>query len=142
MARSVLLTAAQVAVFVNGNMYGRISNFSYSVETPRKKIHCVDSPIPFELATGVSSVSGTMGVWRMSQDGAAEGPGLVAPLDELTRERYFSLVLVDLTTATIIFQADFCSVESQTWSVSVKNLINGTIHFSALTYRNEVRPLG
>lgn len=142
MARSLLLTSAQVAVFINGNLYGRAAGLQYSVESPRPRHQCVDAIIPFELGFGPVVVSGSLSMWRGSQDGAAEGPGMVAPIDEITREKYFSLILVDLTTSTIIFQADNCSVESQSWSVGAKSLITGTVHFSAISYQNEVRPLG
>ncbi len=142
MARSVLLSAAQVALYINGQQFGRVNAFSYSVDSPRKKLATVDSLIPFELATGQTHVSGTMAVYRTVLDGAAEGVGMVAPIEELPREKYFSIVLVDLTTQVVIFQADFCSVEQQSWNVTSKGLIVGNIAWSALSYQNEVRPLG
>jgi hypothetical protein len=42
----------------------------------------------------------------------------------------------------VVFQADFCSVESQSWSFEAKGLASGSVSWSALSYRNEVRPLG
>jgi hypothetical protein len=87
-------------------------------------------------------ISGAMTIYRTVLDGAAEGAGMVAPIDELPREKYFSIVLVDLTTQVVIFQADFCSVEQQSWSIASKSLITGSVAWSALSYQNEVRPLG
>ena len=101
----------------------------------------VDSILPFELGSTASSVSGTMGLYRTTLDGAAEGPGMVAPLEEIPNEKYFSMALVDLITQIVIFQADFCSVESQSWSMDARGLVLGTISWSALSYQNEVRPL-
>jgi len=129
-------------LYINGSQFGRVNNFSYSVDTPRRKLATVDSLIPFELATGQTHISGTMGLYRTVLDGAAEGAGMVAPIDELPREKYFSMVLVDLTTQVVIFQADFCSVEQQSWNISSKGLVTGSVAWSALTYQNEVRPLG
>jgi hypothetical protein len=142
MARSVALSAPQVALYVNGNQFGRVNSFSYSVDTPRRKLNTVDSLIPFELATMGTHISGAMTIYRTVLDGAAEGAGMVAPIDELPREKYFSIVLVDLTTQVVIFQADFCSVEQQSWSIASKSLITGSVAWSALSYQNEVRPLG
>jgi hypothetical protein len=139
---SILLSSAQVVLFVNGNPFGRVSRFSYSVDTPRRKIHTVDSVLPFELATGVTNVSGSMGLYRTHLDGAVEGPGMVAPLEELPREKYFNILLIDLVSQTVVFQADFCSVESQSWSFEAKGLASGSVSFSALSYNNEVRKLG
>jgi hypothetical protein len=142
MAHSILLSAAQVALYINGNQFGRVNGFTYSVDTPRKRLATVDSLIPFELATGQTHITGNMTIYRTALDGAAEGPGMVAPIDELPREKYFSIVLVDLTTQVVIFQADFCSVEQQSWSINSKGLVMGTVAWSALSYQNEVRPLG
>jgi hypothetical protein len=139
---SIVLSSAQVVLYVNGNPFGRVSRFSYSVDTPRRKIQTVDSVLPFELAQGVTNVSGSMGLYRTHMDGAVEGGGMISTLLELPREKYFTILLVDLVTQTAIFQADFCSVESQSWSFESKSLAAGSVTFSALSYNNEVRPLG
>jgi hypothetical protein len=140
--RSLLLTGAQVVLYVNGVRFGRCTGFSWQSDTPRKKIYGVDSVIPFELGTTVSSISGSISVLRMSQDGAAEGAGMVAPIADLTREKYFRILLIDITSGFVIFQADQCSVETQSWNARTRSLLEGPIGFSALSYNNEVRPIG
>jgi len=142
MSRSSILTGSQVALYVNGQLYGRVSSFSFSSDTPRRKLYAVDSASPFELMTTIHGITGSLGIYRLSGDGAAEGPGMVAPVSALTREKYFSMVLVDLTNSAIIFEAGQCSVESQSWTYAARDLVRGTVNFSALTYTNEVRKLG
>lgn len=142
MARSLLLTSAQVVMYVNGVRFGRVSGFSYTSDTPRRKLYAVDALTPFELMPTVSSITGNMTIYRMAGDGAAEGAGMVAPVLDLSREKYFHILLVDITTGFVVFQADFCSLESQSWNVRARSYIEGQITFSALTYNNEVRPLG
>jgi hypothetical protein len=139
---SIVLSSAQVVLFVNGNPFGRVNRFAYSIDTPRRKIHTVDSSLPFELATGASNVSGSMGLYRTHLDGAVDVAVMVAPMLELPREKYFNIVLIDLVSQTVIFKADFCSVDSQSWSFEAKNLVSGSVNFSALSYNNEVRTLG
>jgi len=102
----------------------------------------VDSPSPFELAPTSNTVTGTMTVYRLIDDGAAEGAGMVAPVDELPREKYFTMVLFNVVTGGIVFQAEFCSVESQTWSFEARSLATGVINFSAIRSENEVRRTG
>ena len=140
--RSLLLTGAQVVLYVNGVRFGRVTGFSWTSDTPRKKVYAVDSVVPFELATTISSISGSLNVLRMSQDGAAEGAGMVAPIQDLSREKYFRLLLVDITSGSVLFQADQCSVETQSWTARTRSLMEGHIAFSALSYSNEVRSLG
>lgn len=140
--RSLMLTGAQVMLYVNGVRFGRVSAFSWNSDTPRKKEYVVDSMLPMELMQTVSSISGTMTVHRLSMDGGAEGAGMVAPVPDLSREKYFSLLLVDITSGFVIFQADSCSVESQSWRAGARDRIVGNISFSALSYSNEVRSIG
>lgn len=142
MARSPLLTGSKVALFINGVMYGRVAAFHYTSETPRRVIYCVDSPSPFELAPTTNAVSGTMTVYRLIDDGAAEGAGMVAPIDELPREKYFTILMFNLLSGAVVFQAEFCSVQSQTWTFDAKSLATGTINFTAIRYDNEVRRVG
>lgn len=123
-------------------LFAKVASFKFNSATPRRKLQAVDSVVPFELATTVSQVTGTMNVYRLSQDGAAEGSGMVAPISELTREKYFSCILIDITSGFVVFQADQCSVEEQSWSADARQVLAGTISFSALTYNNEVRPVG
>jgi hypothetical protein len=142
MARSLLLTSAQVILYVNGLRFGRVTGFSWTSDTPRRKIHAVDAVTPFELGMTVSSITGTLSVLRVAGDGAAEGAGMVAPVLDLSREKYFHMLLVDITTGFVVFQADFCSLESQQWTARPRSYLEGSLTFSALTYNNEVRPLG
>ncbi len=139
MARSPLVTGSKVALYINGVMFGRVTSFSFASETPRRKIHCVDSASPFELAPTTNSVSGSMSVYRLHDDGAAEGAGMVGTIDELPREKYFTMVLFNLATGGIVFQAEFCSVENQSWNFESRSLSMGTITFSAIRHENEVR---
>lgn len=140
--RSVLLSSAQLALYVNGLLFGRVSGFHFSVETPRRKMHTVDSTIPFELGTTASNVTGSMTVYRTQRDGGVEGVGMSAPILELPNEKYFTMVIVDLTSQVAIFQANFCSVEGQSWAMDAKGLVTGMVSWAALSYENEVRPLG
>jgi hypothetical protein len=142
MARSPLVSGSKVALFINGVMFGRVAAFNYTSATARKPAHCVDVQTPFELMPTITTVSGSMTVYRLHDDGAAEGAGMVAPIDELPNEKYFTMVLYNTVTGRVIFQAEFCSVDSQSWNYNAKSLAMGTITFQAIRYENEVRRAG
>jgi hypothetical protein len=142
MSRSPILTGAQVVLFVNGEMYGKVHSFHWNVETPRRDIRGVDSIIPFELAIATSKVAGTMSIYRLSRDGGAEGAGMIAPTDALSREKYFTMVLIDISSGFVVFQADHCSVDSQIWMADAKGIITGQVSWSAMAWNNEVRRIG
>lgn len=140
MARSNLVTAASVVLYVNNAPYAKVLDFHFSVSTPRNKLYGIDSIIPFELALSSTSVDGSMTIYRQSQDGGAEGPGFTTTMPELSRGKYFSVMLIEEYSHTILFEATRCSLENQSWSVVIKQHVIGSLSFSALEYNNEVRP--
>lgn len=141
MSRSHIVTGAAVTLYVNGVKFMQVTDFQYAVATPRSSIHGIDATEPFELGVTTSAINGSVSVYRQSQDGGAEGAGMTAPLAELSRERYFSLMLVEEHSNTVLFEARRCSVESQAWSIVNRQQVTGNINFTAIDWSNEVRPL-
>jgi len=140
MSNSLTLAGAHVVVYVNSRVYAQVSGFTWSSTTPRKVIYELDSVIPAELAQTITSISGSLKLFRLIGDGGVQGPGMVAPFEDLSKERYFSLQLIERRSDTCIFSAGSCSVESESWSAEAKGLITGTMNFKALTWTNEVKP--
>jgi hypothetical protein len=139
MSRSTLIVSAGVVLYVNGNPYARVLGFQWGISTPRNALHGIDAITPFELALTSTSVSGSLTVYRQSQDGGAEGAGFTVTMPELPREKYFSMMLIEPHTNTILFEARQCSVESQSWQVALKSYVIGSISFSAISASNEIR---
>lgn len=141
MARSRIVHGASVSLYVNGVRFAQVTDFTFTISTPREEKRGIDSLEAFELALTEASVSGSLTVIRQSQDGGAEGAGMVAPFPELSREKYASFMLIEAHTNTVIFEARRCSVSSQTWSAATRSILTGRINFSAIEWANEVRPL-
>lgn len=139
MARQTLQTAASVVCYINGKPYGLVTTFQWSSQTARKAIYGLDSTTPYELAPTVSKVTGSLGLIRQVGDSGIEGAGIAAPVPLLPREKYFTIALIDRTTDTIIFRADYCSVTNQTWTASARALVSGSISFEALDWANTPR---
>ncbi len=143
MSRARVIPSAAVIVYVNGKPFGRISDFSFRSMTPRRAIFGIDSMHPYELAPTQGKITATMRIFRTVGDGGAEGAGMTASFEDVPREKYFSVMLVDRGAQdTVIFQADFCSVVTQTWSLPARGIITGSVEFEALTWSNDVKPLG
>ncbi len=140
MARSALITGARTVLFVNGRPFGRVADFKYDSSTPLREIRGIDSMEPFELAKTVSRVTGTMTIYRLSGDGGAEGAGLVAPVSELSREKYVSLVLVERNTNKVLFETQKAQISNQSWTIPARGYVMGSIQFEGIGFNNEVRP--
>lgn len=137
--RAKTIVSAGVTVYVNGAPFGRVTSFRFSSNTPREAIYGIDSLDPFELAPTRTRITGSIGLVRTVADGGAEGAGLTTNYEQLSREKYFSLMLVERISDTVIFRADYCSVVNQQWDIAAKEMVRGTIEFEALDWSNEMR---
>jgi hypothetical protein len=136
-----IVVSASVKLYLNGKPFGKVKDFRYNVSTARKAVYGIDSMEPYELMPTVSRISGTLSMYKTVGDGGAEGAAMVARVEEIPREKYFSIMLVDRTSQTIIFEAKYCSVQSQSWVVSERGIVMGTVDFESLDYNNELRAL-
>lgn len=143
MSRAKVIPSGSVNVYVNGKPFGRCVGFTFKSATAKREIHGIDSLDPYELAATTASISGSMTIVRTVADGGAEGAGMTVTYEDLPREKYFSIMLVDRgANDTVLFQADECSVSSQSWNVPAKGVVTGTVEWSAISWSNEVKPLG
>lgn len=142
MARARTVVGAHLICFINGQPFGRITHFTFQSATPRRPIYGLDSMDPYELAVTQAKIRGTMRIYRTVGDGGAEGAGITANFDDLPREKYFTVQLIERGSDKIFFQAELCSVVTQSWDVPAKGVVSGTIEFEAITWNNEIHPLG
>lgn len=133
MARQSLVTGASVLCYINGQLFGLVSSFKWSSNTPRRSIPEIDSLFPAELVPIMTKVTGTIGLYRKVGDQGIEGAGLSAPLDLLAQEKYFTVMLTERTTDSILFRADFCSVVNQSWDIPSRGMVMGNVSFESLS---------
>ncbi len=136
-----ITTGSQVNLYINGAPYAKVLGFSFAVATPKREIRGIDSSDPSEFAITTQSVTGQLEIYRLTGDGGLEGSGIVAPLNLLTKEKYFSMALVDSLTDGLLFAAQNCTVENQSWDIRTKALVTGSMSFKALSWTNEASPV-
>lgn len=141
MARAKVISGAGVVAFLNGKRYGRVRNFQWSSETPRKAQYGLDCMEPFELQPTVTRCNGRLTIYRTVGDAGAEGAGLTTPFEQLPREKYFSLMLVERGSDTVIFEATYCAVVRQSWTAPERGIVTGDVEFEAIEWNNELKPL-
>lgn len=141
MTRAKTVVSAGVILYLNGKAFGRVREFSFTSATPRKPIHGIDAMEPFELMPTTSMVNGSISLYRTVGDGGAEGAAMTTQFDNIPREKYFTLQLIERLSDTVIFEARYCSVTRQSWSAPEKGLVIGTVEFEALDWTNELRTL-
>lgn len=135
--RPVIITAAKILVYVNGQLFGRCISFSWKSNTPRKKIRTIDIQNPVELAATTADVDWTIGVLRTTGDGGLQGAGVVAQQSDLSREQYFTIQLVERSSGFTLFRADYCQTDAEQWTVTAKGKLAGTASGSGISWANE-----
>lgn len=137
MATQRLLTSAHTIVYINGEPYGVATSFEWDGSTPRKQARGVDVLTPIELMPSTVDFKARMSLLRLSGDNGTVGAGMTAGEALLSKEKYFTVVVVDRKRDLQIFRADECSVESQHWSIPERGLVRGTVHFTGLGWNSE-----
>ena len=131
------IVTAGLIVYVNGRPLALGTNFAFTSDTTKKQIRGLDSAEVVEFAPTGLNVSGQIGLIRAHGDGGAEGIGLLAQPADLTREKYFTLLILDRFTQKPVFRSDMCTVQSQSWQIPSRGIITGTINFTAINWTNE-----
>jgi hypothetical protein len=78
-------------------------------------------------------------MYKIHGDGGNEASGLVATWNSMTREKYFSLLVLDRVTDTVLVQVDKCVVTNQSWVIQPKSFVIGTVAFSGFDYSNDTQ---
>jgi hypothetical protein len=154
---SYLLNAPELKLLINGQVVGYATGLQYRSTQGQKVIYGVDSPLAQEIAQGAapSIVEGSMVVLR-PKGSSPESWGLVTPrtTDEngvfetgenqsnlagkyaqtaLGSGRYSTLELLDRVTGGVILRIFNVMFDSQSWSVSARGIMQGTVSFQGMT---------
>jgi hypothetical protein len=134
---SNLVTSPHAVCYINSIPFARCSGVSYSVSSPSKQSHGIDTLLPIEQIPLGLSVSGDLQVYKLKIDGGAEAAGLIATWNKMTRSKHFSLMVLDRSTDSVILRVDHCHLNNQTWQIQPKQFVVGTFAWAGLDYSNE-----
>ena len=137
MGTSNMMVSAHIVCYINGQKIADANSFTWTSETPHREIMAIDFNMPFELAPGATRMSGQIGLYRKTLEAGAEGKGMVSDFNTATRDKYFTIALVDRVSNTMLFKANNCSVNSQSWNLPTRGRVSGTVSFSGITWSNE-----
>lgn len=138
MADQRSITGSRLLCYVNSRLLGTVVGFSWDSVTDKKVIQTLDISIPTEIASTTGMARGTITLIRTIGDGGAQSAGMAAPFQtDLSREKYFTIALVERSTDTTVFKGDACSLEGESWSVDPRGFLVGVVRFLSLTWVND-----
>jgi hypothetical protein len=133
------LVSGGVNCFINGVSIGWVTGVSFASNTPRRSITGIDTLVPFELVPLSTEINGTIQVVKMFGDDSLELRGIVGGAKNIINEKYFTLMLVQRSAtgaSYILFRADQCSVESQSWDIQARGIVTGQFAFRGIEATN------
>lgn len=136
-AKARIITGANLKVYVNGRLVGRCSAISWTSMTQHRAIQTIDQTAPAELAITRTGVSFQMSLLRTVADGGAQGTGIVAPQGKVFKEKYATILVVERLSNLPVFQADYCQVDEEAWSVAAKGIMGGSVRGQGISWVNE-----
>lgn len=131
------MVGANLSVYINGKLFGRTSGINFTSSTPHKPIQCLDSIEPYELAVTTTALNGTLAIYRLHGDAGIQGAGLVANFVNLSKSKYFTLMIVDRSTSYTVFRAKHCVINSESWTMPVNGIVKGDVSFEGIEWDNE-----
>jgi hypothetical protein len=137
MANSRVIVGARVVAYLNGQIWGRVTAFSFDSVTNRKPIHTIDVQWAQELAATTVETTGSFSLLRLAQDGGAQGAQAVASQANTSMEKYVSILIIDRATDTTLFQTDNAQITHESWSVNSRGRFEGNVAFSSILWSNE-----
>jgi hypothetical protein len=140
MAFPSIIAGFHVKCYINGTLLGYITAVpQWVITTDQREAREIDSNIPAELMPGSYRVNGSFGILRGQDTGGLEGAGMVASAQDMLRQKYLTIELQNRLTDQIIFRAVQCAVTRQVWSISPKQLIQGSFDWVGTTFENEAK---
>lgn len=133
-----ILAGPHLLCYINGYLVGRVTSFSFNNKTNVREIAGLDYPMLFEIGAASTRVNGSLGLLRMVGDGGAQGIGIMQSMPDVARGKYFTLTVIDRHNGLPVFVSNYCFGIEESWEFVDKNLVSGSVSFSALIYGNEV----
>jgi hypothetical protein len=134
-----ILTGAGILLQANGNTVGFATGIQFTRSQNTKVIMEVDSPYAAEIMPTSFTVSGTLSGIRLRNTGGLDGPGIMdlSKVQSIFYQQYTSLIVVDRVTNKNIYTFSKVMFDSDSWTITSKNVITFSANFKAVFITNE-----
>lgn len=136
MATSSIICGPHTVVYINGKPFAQVSAIDYNINSPYRVITGIDTLLPLDTAPQSLSYTANMQIYMLRGRGGIEGEGLCATWEAATRGKYFSILVMDRLTSTILFEGRKNRATGQQWKIASKSIVTGSVQFTGLFYNN------
>ena len=130
MAQSLVMSGAQVRIYINNIVYSVAQSVSLSVSTGEYAIYGIDSPYAQELAGGGQViVRGSVRGVRIKNGGSIQSQNGRPLFNDVAASNYISLRLEDRLTGEVIWSIPSAKITELKDSVSIKGTYKADFDF-------------
>jgi hypothetical protein len=133
---SNLIVGAHAVLYINGTPYAYVSNLNPTISSPQKLLRGIDYLPPLDAAPGPLEYTVAAQIYRHRGNVGLEGDGLLPTWDKATRGKYFSAIIMDRITETVMFESQRSLVTSQSWNIG-RGFVVGSVNWTGLGYSND-----
>lgn len=120
MAQSIVLTGANIRLYVNNKIFNTVQNINFVVDYGETEIYGIDSPYPQEIAPGKITVRGTISCIRVKNSGGLQASKLRPTYSDFAASPYISLRINDRSSNEDILFIPNCKVTKETHTAGTK----------------------
>jgi hypothetical protein len=135
-AQSVVLTGAQVKVYVGGKLYAEVQSIQYTIDYAEQEIYGIDSSFPQEIAPGRVSVQGSVSGLMIKMVGGLQAYDLRSKINEILHAPYVSLRIKDRHSDSDIFWLPQMKVVNEQVSIQAKGTVKISFQFKGIIPMN------
>lgn len=139
MASGNIVVGAHCRVSINGQAYGRTIRARFRSSTPNRSVNTIDSWVPIEFVPQQTEFTGNLSVYRLHADGGVQATGIAPTYPDLTLGKYFSILVLDRFSDTVLFRSDRCVLLEEDWDIPTRGFVTGSLSFRGISWSNEVQ---
>lgn len=129
MSQSIVLTGAQIRLYVNNKIYNTVQSINLTVDYGETEIYGIDSPYPQEIAPGKIMVRGQISCIRVQNSGGLQAGRLRPLTKDFAASPYISLRINDRKTNEDIVFIPNAKVTRETHVAGTKQTYKLTFEF-------------
>lgn len=137
MSASQQVVGAGLLVVVNGSLLGTTTAFNWESITEKRAIYALDASEPYEIAPTITKVVGSISFMRPSLVGGLQAQGITVDFASQPKQKYTSIIVLDKRTGLPVFESDSAVIVRQRWGASARGVVEGSLSFEAVEWRDE-----
>lgn len=133
------LSGSRAIIKINDNLFGFAFRVTLNISTDAQEITTIDDYLPYELAPGRISVSGTLGMFHVPGS-SPSGKLVQANVLSFLFHKYVSIEISDQTTGERIFQTNRAVITARKQNINAGDLSTIDLEWKAIGWIDDITP--